>query len=854
MRSANEIGAQSQKFGLVWFDGVQRAIERQTGQAESYRIGDSLLRFWLKFAYSRPFVPVAEGCRECAKGERYMRANRRWGRRILLGVVLFAVCGCLGTHNPSQFPYWFSAGEVVQTHAKPGGAGYFADFDPAAVKLEVHPLRSTNNVRAQHLVIASVLDKDGDGRRKRRVEWMLEGVGNIIEVDESGYLGGRGYKVDNKYAVSYTDYFEHTITRGNDIPADDFIIKPGQSWCIITSPIEGETRLTVYAPEIHDWDKRSVTATIQWVDCQWQFPTSAAIRAGTPHLLTTHVFRNTDRAPVPNYRVRYTLLDGGPEAELLPNRSREATVLSDQNGTANISIQQLNLQPGSNRVGIEVIRPADPTNPMSVPVVLARQETVIDWQAPQIQISVSAPPSVAVNQEIPATITVTNAGQVDTQSGEVRMKVPPGMQFVRSDPPGQFDSRDNQIVWPLTGLPGGRKQQLNVTFASNRVGSYPASVVAITSDSLRAENAATIRVDNGSLKVVLTGPKTAVVGDPTEYQVQITNPSSATINNVELDLWLPDGLVAVTPRGDRFEKKLQNAGIPPIEPGQSKTLPTRFDAIRAGRFQITAMASAQGGLSDQSATVIDFTQPQAQLDLRGPSTVYMNRDGNWSVTVRNTGPVPVTNATVRYRLPPELMFRGASDGGQFNPSTNEIVWNFGNLGANDERMVKLTALGVRPTTRGVVSGVLTASPNLELKKENSIEVLGVPALRVETGSDSNPVDVGRQVVYTIRITNQGTLPADQIQVIAEVPGLMKPLGGRGPQAPATVSGNTVRFPPINNLPPNQVATLMVYAQAVDQGDARFRVSVQSPSLATPLITEEATRILPLLLAPAGFRR
>jgi uncharacterized repeat protein (TIGR01451 family) len=684
------------------------------------------------------------------------------------------------------------------------------------------------------------------------VEWVLEGVGNIIEVDESGLLAGRGYKVDNKYAVSYTDYFEHTITRGNDDPGDDFVIKPGQSWCIVSSPVEGETKLTVYAPEIHDWNRRAVTASIQWVDCQWQFPVSGAVRAGMPYTLSTKIYRHTDKAPVPNYRVRYTLLDGGPQAELLPNRSREAVVLSDSNGNASISLQQLNLQPGVNRVGVEVIRPPDPTNPLSIPTVLARQETVVDWQAPQIQVNLNAPQSVAVNQEIPTTITVTNAGQVDTQSGQVRLQVPPGMQFVRSDPPAQLDSRTNQLTWPLASLAGGRKQQLNVTFASNRTGSFPASVVAVTSDSLRAENAATIQVNTGALKVALLGPKTAVIGAPTEYQIQISNPSPATINKVELDLWLPDGLVAITPRGDRLERKLENRGIPPIEPGQTKTLPIRFDATRPGRFNVTAMASAEGGLSDQSAAAIEFTQPRAKVELRGPATVYVNREGVWSLYVTNAGSVPVTNAVLRYRLPPELVLRNASDGGQFNANTNEIVWNLGNLASGEERIVKLTALGARPTTRGVVSGVLTASPNLEVKKDNTIEVLGVPALRIETASDVNPIDVGRQVVYTIRITNQGTLPADQIQVVAEVPGLMRPLGGRGLQA-ATVSGNTVRFPPINNLPPNQVATLYVYAQAIDQGDARFRVSVQSPSLATPLITEEATRILPPLI-PAGFRR
>jgi len=38
-------------------------------------------------------------------------------------------------------------------------------------------------------------------RRSRRVEWMIEGPGNIVEVDESGFYPGRGRKIDNTYAA-----------------------------------------------------------------------------------------------------------------------------------------------------------------------------------------------------------------------------------------------------------------------------------------------------------------------------------------------------------------------------------------------------------------------------------------------------------------------------------------------------------------------------------------------------------------------------------------------------------------------------------------------------------------------------
>src|SRR5208283_2979314 len=110
---------------------------------------------------------------------------------------------------------------------------------PHAVRLEIRPLEATNPVRTQVVLIATVYDDTGKPRCDRRVEWMVEGVGNIIEVNESGIWPGRGYKLDNKYGVSYTEYCEHRLTRGNVNPGDDLVIRPGQTWCVISSAVEG---------------------------------------------------------------------------------------------------------------------------------------------------------------------------------------------------------------------------------------------------------------------------------------------------------------------------------------------------------------------------------------------------------------------------------------------------------------------------------------------------------------------------------------------------------------------------------------------------------------------------------------
>src|SRR5262245_15770596 len=115
---------------------------------------------------------------------------KRTGSRLavmLLAGSLCSLAGCGGTHNRAYFPGLLPFGSITQTHATPGGGSYFRNYDPHAVRREVRPKEDrTNPVRTQFVLIATIYDKDGTPQRKRRVEWLIEGVGSILEVDESG--------------------------------------------------------------------------------------------------------------------------------------------------------------------------------------------------------------------------------------------------------------------------------------------------------------------------------------------------------------------------------------------------------------------------------------------------------------------------------------------------------------------------------------------------------------------------------------------------------------------------------------------------------------------------------------------
>src|SRR6266566_8493664 len=229
--------------------------------------------------------------------------------RFPLLAAALAAAGCFNSHNPGYFPWYLPGGPIEQSHAKPR-FGFFRDFDPKAARLDVTPQNATAPLGSQIVLVATVYDKDGEPRRSRRVEWVLEGPGNIIEVDEAGVYRGRGYKVDNKYAVTYTNYVSHTITRGNDDPKDDVEICPGQTFCVISSAVPGETTVTAYAPGIFNWEKGRVVTKICWGEGRFSFPAPAVVRFGTEHTLTTAVAHfDQDASTLPNYRIRYRVLD-----------------------------------------------------------------------------------------------------------------------------------------------------------------------------------------------------------------------------------------------------------------------------------------------------------------------------------------------------------------------------------------------------------------------------------------------------------------------------------------------------------------------------------------------------------------
>jgi len=756
----------------------------------------------------------------------------RLGLTLLLMGSLCALGGCFGvSQNPSYFPYLLPTGDIIPTHAKPPGPGYYANFDPHAVRLEVRPLEQTNPVRTQLVVIATVYDDQGKPRRDRRIEWMVEGVGNIIEVDESGVFPGRGYKLDNKYAVSYTDYCEHRLTRGNVNPGDDLVIRPGQTWCAISSAVEGDTYVTAYAPGIANWDKGRVFTTYHWVDAGWAFPPPASGPAGTQVAFTTRVFRHTDHQPLANYRVRYRIEDG-PPAVFLHSRTQEAVVVSDLGGNATVTLAQVAPVLGANRITIEVIRPPDPTSPSGVGIVVGRGETRMEWLAPAVALALNGPQAAGVGQEIPYTITVTNTGKIETRSMTVTNPIPDSFIYVRSQPPAVVDGK--QLTWTLGRLPPGQAHTVQAIFKSTRVGPVTDIASVLTEEGLKDTRQVVTQITAPAVKVTMTGPDTGVVGVPVNYQVTVANPGDGPATNVMLNAQYDPGL-----EGPQNAKTLTLA-LGNLGPGESKNVPLSLTPRQTGRLTARVTATADGGLSDSAQHVVTVQQAQLTLNIFGPTRRFVGGKAEWDLRVTNVGDVPLTNVLVRDRLPPELRFESATQGGQ--PGAGEVLWRLGTLAAREQRILQVTTIADKLTGAAVQVGEATADPGMRAQAQASLEIVGIPALRMEVVDEGDPVEVGKTVTYRIEITNTGSLPAKQVAIKAFVPLELRIVPGKatGPSL-ATVAGQTITFAPVD-VEAQKTVRYMIEAEGLRPGDVRFRAELRSAALDRPEIEEESTTI------------
>jgi Domain of unknown function DUF11 len=138
----------------------------------------------------------------------------------------------------------------------------------------------------------------------------------------------------------------------------------------------------------------------------------------------------------------------------------------------------------------------------------------------------------------------------------------------------------------------------------------------------------------------------------------------------------------------------------------------------------------------------------------------------------------------------------------------------------------------------------TAARGLKTEGEAMTRVEGLSALLMELVDTEDPVEVGSETSYEIRVTNTGSKTETNLELVCTIPDKMEFRAAKCNAAGCKFrqEGHDVVFEPLPKLAPRADVVYRVVVKGLQPGDLRFRARIRADGLSEPVLREESTRV------------
>ncbi len=449
-------------------------------------------------------------------------------------------------------------------------------------------------------------------------------------------------------------------------------------------------------------------------------------------------------------------------------------------------------------------------------------------QAPMLTIEKTAPPEIQIGKAAKFQIKVRNTGSADAHGVEVHDTIPQGTQFINSNPaisPGP----NGELLWSLGTLKPGNEQNIELDLMPTDEG----EIGSVATVHFRAEASVRTIATKPMLEIEVEGPQSVMKGEQVLLKIKISNPGSGAATGIALSETVPHGLTH--PAGAELE-----FDVGTLKPGEERLLELSLVAAEAGMVNNVVTATGDANLRAEAAAEFEIIAPQLEVSLTGPKRRYLERNAVHNISVANPGTASAKDIELVAVLPRELQFVSCNNNGQFDPATHSVYWSLEELPAQETGTVTLTTLPLQPgDTKLIIKS--RAQQNLADESEEVLSIEGLAAINFQLSDASDPIEVNGQNTYEVKVTNQGTKAASNVQLVALLPPEMKGVSAEGPVR-YRIEGQRIVFEPLKQLGPKAETTYKVTTEALQPGDLRLQVQISTDEIREPITKEESTRV------------
>lgn len=438
-----------------------------------------------------------------------------------------------------------------------------------------------------------------------------------------------------------------------------------------------------------------------------------------------------------------------------------------------------------------------------------------------------APPEIQVGKPAKFVVQVQNVGTRSADNVEIHDEVPHGTRLVSTSP--RADVSGSQILWQLGTLSAGEQRSVEVQVMPTEEG----EIGSVASVTFAAPASVKTRCTMPQLAIRMTAPSQVMIGEEQRVKIELRNPGSGDATGVMLYENVPEEVRHEAGPTLEFE-------IGTLRPGEIRELELILLAEKAGEVLNTLTARADGNLQVQQQVEFEVIAPALEVDVVGPDRRYLERPATYQVTVSNPGTAAARDVEIVTKLPKGMRFIRANNMGEYDATTHAIYWSLAELPEGEQGTVELVAMPVEAGQQTLeVEG--RAQRGLTDQTKRQVLVEGLAAIMFEVKDKEDPIEVGGDTTYEIRVVNQGSKAATNVRVAVNVPSGMQVLAANGETRHVIESGG-VLFEPLAQLAPKADSVFHVQVQGVRPGDQRVTVEVDTDDIGHPVRKEESTRV------------
>ncbi|QDT67440.1 Large cysteine-rich periplasmic protein OmcB precursor [Planctomycetes bacterium MalM25] len=436
------------------------------------------------------------------------------------------------------------------------------------------------------------------------------------------------------------------------------------------------------------------------------------------------------------------------------------------------------------------------------------------------------PREARIGQPCRFAVRVRNTGTGDAENVMLTDQVPAGARLISTNPNAQQEG--DRLVWRLGKIPSGETRTVEMRIEPTQEGPL-GSVARATLDTVASASTVCTRPQ---LAVRMSAPQHVLVGEEQIITIELHNPGTGAATNVMLSEDVPAALRHAAGAELEFE-------VGTLEPGETRRIDLRMTAAAAGRVRNLVNVVADGDLRAEESVEFEVVAPSLAVTIDGPKRRYLESQASYTIGVDNPGTAPARDVRLVSQLPRGMEFVRANNLGEYDATTHSVYWSLAELPEGERGEVKLVATPVAAGEHTLK--VESEAAGLKAAHSHRVQVEGVASLAFEVRDLKDPIEVGEEALYEIRVLNEGTKAATGVTVRVESPSGMRMVAAQG-QTTAQTSAGRAEFAPLAKLEPGEKVAYRVRVAGVESGDQRVTVLVDSDDLTRPIRREESTRV------------